>query len=100
MGFSNAVLQSFHAVGLHNLCSWDFHSLWQNNQSQGSSSYKDCEGLLRESSEGQHLKSSCASDQFCALLVVRRPMSSTSECFRLAAAQDVGLSTSFERRSL
>merc|ERR1712093_891533 len=79
---------------------WYIHSLWQDNQSQGSSSYKDCQGLLRQGSERQHLNSSCAFDQFWTFLTMRSPRSSTSECFSLATAQDGGLSTSFERRSL
>merc|ERR1712224_140888 len=55
---------------------------------------KDRQGVLRESSERQHLK------MMNVLLICSGPRSSTSECFSLAAAQDVGLSTSFERCSL
>merc|ERR1712139_576958 len=79
---------------------WYFYGLWQNNQSEGSSRHEDCKGILCQSPERQHLKSSGTSDQFWALLFSRRPRSSTTECFRLAAAQDVGISTPFERRGL
>merc|ERR1711924_478913 len=51
---------------------WYFYSLWQDNQSEGSSRHKDCEGVLCQSSERQHLKSSSTSDQFWALLSMRR----------------------------
>merc|ERR1711924_5355 len=79
---------------------WYFYGLWQNNQGEGSSRHEDCQGILCQSSERQHLKSSSASDQFWALLYTRRPRGSTTECFSLAAAQDVGISTPFERRGL
>merc|ERR1712070_137047 len=79
---------------------WYFYGLWQRNQSEGSSRHQDRQGLLCQGSQGQHLKSSGTSDQFWALLSTRMPRSSTTECFSLVAAQDVGISTSFERRGL
>merc|ERR1712167_326636 len=76
---------------------WYFYGLWQTNQSEGPFRHHDRQGLLCQSSERQHLKSSGTSDQFWALLSTRMPRSSTTECFSLVAAQDVGISTSFER---
>merc|ERR1712118_468561 len=53
-----------HAQDAHQACQEGRHRyrFWQDNQSEGQTSHKDCQGLLRLCSEKQHLKSYCASD--------------------------------------
>merc|ERR1719265_2032341 len=38
--------------------SWHNHRIWQDHQSEGSSSHEDCEGILRFCSEAEHLRAS------------------------------------------